>query len=289
MALSVDQGFTVFLDRLVPLQSQRDAAARHRAGIESSLRQAPFGVQRFREIGSSFGHGTGIRSYCDVDLLVSITASRPGSSDTALGWVRDALTHSFPSTEVVVRRPTVVVRFANGTETWEVLPAFRTSHDDPPVYDIPAAASGWMSSAPTAHLSYVNEINQRTGIAGGAKKLARLAKAWKYYNQVPVSSFYLEMRAAQHLAGERAFSPVWDICLLLEKLNTNQLAAMNDPQGLASPFHACSTDATRRDALSKVNTAAVRARKALNAHNADDPATAFYYLDLLFGGRFPAR
>lgn len=142
---------------------------------------------------------------------------------------------------------------------------------------------------PTAHLNYVNKVNQKPNIAGGAKKLARLAKAWKYYNNVPVSSFYLEMRAARHMADEPAFVPAWDICLLLEKLNTNQLAAMNDPQGLASPFHACSSDATRRDALSKVNTAAIRARKALDARNADNPATAFYYLDLLFGGRFPSR
>lgn len=148
MALSADQGFNVFLDRLVPLKSQREAAALHRASVEASLRQASFGVQLFREIGSSFGHGTGISGHCDVDLLVSIKTGRPGSSDTALGWVRDALARSFPYTEVVVRRPTVVVRFANGTETWEILPAFRTSRDEPPVYDIPGAASGWMSSAP---------------------------------------------------------------------------------------------------------------------------------------------
>jgi len=42
-------------------------------------------------------------------------------------------------------------------------------------------------------------------------------------------------------------------------------------------------------ALSKLSTGATRARKALDAHRKDEPATAFYYLNLLFGGRFPSR
>lgn len=82
---------------------------------------------------------------------------------------------------------------------------------------------------------------------------------------------------------------VWDVCQVLEKLDGHQLAAMNGPKGASGRIHACSSDANRTDALSKLNTAAGRARKALNAHNADDPATVFYYLDLLFGGGFPAR
>src|SRR5664279_6172277 len=41
--------------------------------------------------------------------------------------------------------------------------------------------------------------------------------------------------------------------------------------------------------LSKLHTAAGRASKALDAYRAEDPATAFYYLDRLFGGNFPAR
>jgi hypothetical protein len=53
--------------------------------------------------------------------------------------------------------------------------------------------------------------------------------------------------------------------------------------------HACSSEATRVDALSKLATAATRARKALDASNAEDPDTAVYYLDLLFGNQFPAR
>ena len=94
MTLTVAQGCETFLSRLVPLESQRAAAARHRARVEASLRGALDGYL-FRETGS-FRHGTGVRGHCDVDLLVGIRGPRPGSSDTALAWVKNALAASFP-------------------------------------------------------------------------------------------------------------------------------------------------------------------------------------------------
>lgn len=289
MPLSVGQGFDLFLQQLTPSPGEAAAKARHRGTVEASLRVASFGVREFRETGS-FTHGTGVRGYVDVDLLVSIRAARPGSSDTALGWVKDALKRSLPTTAIVVRRPTVQVRFAGGAQTWEVLPAFVTARGGTAqVFDIPGAASGWMDTAPTEHLAYVTQVNRRPQAAGGAKALARLMKAWKYYNQVPASSFYLEMRAAQHMADQTSFVPIWDLCWLLETLHGHRLTAMNDPMGKAGRFAACSSDATRHEALSKVATAATRARKALDAYQKDDPATAFSYLNLLFNGRFPSR
>ncbi|MEU6824799.1 nucleotidyltransferase [Streptomyces atriruber] len=289
MVLSVTQGFSVFLDRLVPLQSQRIATARHRVSVETSLRNA-LPVKLFRETGS-FTHGTGVRNYADVDLLVSLKGVRPGSSDTALSWVRSALVASFPNTIVRTSRPAIVVEFANRDETWEVIPGFITSRgpSDVSVYDIPGPATGWIDSAPTAHLKYVTEVNTEPKISGGAKKLARLAKAWKYYNNVPISSFYLEMRAAKYLSGDSLFDPMMDICLYLEHLKGIGLASMRDPKGASGQFYACSTNVKAEDALSKLSTAAARARKALNATNSGDTNIAFRYLDLLFGGKFPAR
>lgn len=256
MALTVSQGFAQFLEQLTPLQSHRDAAASHRARVETSLKQT-LSVHLMRETGS-FHHGTGVRNYSDVDVLVSIANAKPGNSDTVLSWVKSALSASFPWTVVRISRPAVVVEFAGGDETWEVIPGFIKSISPVPLYDIPGAASGWIESAPTAHLDYVNECNRKADVSGGAKKLARLVKAWKYYCQVPISSFYLEMRAAQHIAGQPAFIAVWDMCLLLESLQGRQLAAMNDPKGVTSRFYPCSSDYRKGDALSKLNTAATR-------------------------------
>jgi len=288
MPKTVAEGFDEFLSRVTPLESQRAAAALHRDSVETSLRNA-LDVQLFRETGS-FGNGTGVRNHCDVDLLVSLK-DKPGTSETALQWVKNALSASFPRTTVRVSRTAVVVEFNNGQETWEVIPGFRKSsrRSDAALYDIPGVSTEWLESAPLEHIAYVNDINGKSGIAGGAKKLARLAKAWKYFNAVPVSSFYLEMRAAQHMESQSSFVAVWDGGVLFEHLVLISLGPMNDPKGITSRFSAYSSTARGNEAISKVKTAATRARKALDASNAGDPATALHYLDLLFNGHFPAR
>ena len=72
-----------------------------------------------------------------------------------------------------------------------------------------------------------------------------------------------------------------------KKLDGHGLAAMNDPKGVSGRIHACSSEAKRADVLSKLSTAATRARKALDAYSAGSTDAAFSYLDLLFGGKFP--
>jgi len=32
-----------------------------------------------------------------------------------------------------------------------------------------------------------------------------------YFNDVAISSFYLEMRAAEHVAGQTVYSSIWDV------------------------------------------------------------------------------
>lgn len=290
MTRTVNEAFELFIDRLAPTNAQREAGASHRSSVKAAL-EKELSVKNFFETGS-FNHGTGVRGLSDTDVLVSIGNGRPQSSYTALNWVKDALQARFPRTTVKIRRPAVVVEFAGGYETWEVIPGFITGRggDGQFVYDIPgpSAGSAWIDTAPQEHLKYVNTCN-KSPKNGDAKKLVRLIKAWKYYRDVPISSFYLEMRAAQHVAAQTHYIHIWDVCQLLEKLDSHALAAMNDPSGASGRIYACSSDSTRTDALSKLSTAATRARKALDAYRADNFSDAFYYLDLLFGGQFPSR
>lgn len=288
MARTVNEGFEKFLKRLVPTKAQRASGAGHRASVKAAL-EAKLTVGTFYETGS-FSHGTGVRGHSDIDGLISIRDPKPESSYTALNWIKDALSTRFPLTTVKIRRPAVVVEFGGGYETWEIIPGFMTTRGGAGqfVYDIPGPSTGaaWIDSAPKEHLEYVNECNEKPH-KGDAKDLARLIKAWKYYRDAPVSSFYLEMRCAQHVRAQKTYIHVWDVCLVLESMNSHQLAAMNDPRGASGRIQACSSESTREDALSKLATAATRARKALDSR--DDPDRAFYYLDLLFGGKFPAR
>ena len=55
---------------------------------------------------------------------------------------------------------------------------------------------------------------------------------------------------------------LWDLCWLLEILAANELPALNDPRDVSGRIYAGS-DAKRAEALSKVRTAAWRARRAL--------------------------
>jgi hypothetical protein len=287
---TVAEAFDIFLARLTPTKAQRESGASHRATVNAAL-EAKLTVRNFFETGS-FSHGTGVRGHSDIDALVSLGETKPESSYTALNWVKGVLSDRFPLTTVKIRRPAVVVEFGGGYETWEVIPGFLTTRGGPGqlVYDIPGPSTGaaYIDSAPNEHLTYVNECNKQPD-KGDAKELARLIKAWKYFRNVPISSFYLEMRCAQHVATQTRYVHIYDVCQVLEKLESHELAPMNDPSGATGRIHACSSDATREDALSKLSTAAARARKALDAYKDEKSGTAFDYLDLLFAGEFPAR
>lgn len=137
-----------------------------------------------------------------------------------------------------------------------------------------------MKTFPTNHNEYVNDVNKKHD--GAAKKLARQMKIWKYRRAVPVSSCYLEMRAAKHLDGESAYLPVMDLHLALKKILDADLAAMNDPTGLGSRFTATSSATSKANALSKLETAVSRAGKARDHEKDGNHEKAIEQLKLLF-------
>ena len=232
------------------------------------------GVREMFETGS-LRHGTGVSFWSDADYLVSLKGERP-SSDTSLNRVRTELADRFPSTVVKIRRPAVVCDFASGKETVEIVPAFSATSG----YWIPDPTGGWMKTHPKDHNNYVNDVNRKHG--GGAKKLARLAKVWKYKRNVPISSCYLEMRAAKYADGESTWCLPLEIHRYLSHLQTIEFAAMNDPTGLGSRFTAYSSEAKRDDALSKLERAVTRARKAKDLYIESKDTEAIVQYKLLF-------
>jgi len=239
-----------------PYESYFDKARTHRAGIEGKL-DASLGVKEMFETGS-LKHGTGVWLYSDVDYIASLKGVRP-TATTALNKVRDALKEKYPTTSIRVARPAVVCAFASGAETVEVVPAFDDATNGG--YWIPdPKSSDWMKTYPKDHNAYVNDVNRKH--SGAAKKLARLAKVWKYKRNVPVSSCYLEMRAAKYVDGESYWSLPLDLYSYFKYLANIDLAAMNDPTGLGARFTACSSPTNHTNAISKLETAVGRAEKA---------------------------
>ncbi len=263
------------LEKYTPSSTYFDAARSHRSAIETRL-DNDFGVKEMFETGS-LRHGTGVWFYSDADYIVCLKGQRPETGTSALTKVKASLADRFKSTEVKVRNPAVVCEFADAKETVEVVPAYAADGG----YWIPdPSTGGWMKTHPKDHNAYVNDVNKKH--SGGAKKLARLAKVWKYKRSVPVSSCYLEMRAAKYADGESSWSMPIDLHAYLRHLQSVELAAMNDPTGLGSRFTAYSSDSNRQDALSKLGTAVSRAAKAREHDKNDEDAQAVAQLKLLF-------
>jgi Second Messenger Oligonucleotide or Dinucleotide Synthetase domain len=198
MPKTVDEGFKAFLEKLQPLKTEHDKVKSHKISVFKNLKNN-FDCISFFETGS-FGAKTGVRHYADTDYFALLPASKLDcKSDYALRKVKDAIQLTFTKTGVMVRSPAVMIPFGQFTsERMEITPCYFAGFVEPknkkyPKYMIPNGDGDWMVSSPTAHNDYVNKHNIRLK-KGNLKKLIQLVKAWKYYNKVSISSFYLELR-----------------------------------------------------------------------------------------------
>lgn len=272
---TADQYLTSLLSKYTPASTYFDAARGHRGAIEARL-DHDLGLKEMFEMGS-LKQGTGVWFYSDADYIACLKGERPATGGSALTKVKTSLTPRFPSTTVKVRTPAVVCEFAAAKETVEVVPAYPADSG----YWIPDPVDGgWIKTYPKDHNAWVNEVNKKH--SGAAKKLARLAKVWKYKRAVPASSCYLEMRATKYADGRSNWSMPIDLHGFLDHLQDVGLAAMNDPTGLGSRFTACSSSSSRDDALSKLSTAVTRAGKARQHFLAGQQTAAVDQLKLLF-------
>lgn len=287
MPRTIDEGFRDFLAKLTPSEYESTAAKNHRASIEACLK-ANFGLKNFFRTGS-FGNGTSISGYSDVDYFASIPrANLKQNSATTLIQVREVLDGRFPRTGVHVDCPAVVCPFGTlAKESTEITPAdcVDETEDGYSVYEIPDCSGGWMLSSPKAHNAYVREVDKSLG--GKVKPLIRFIKAWKYYRNVPISSFYLELRVAKYAEGESLIVYDIDVKRIFSLLYNCGLAKMQDPMGISGYITACSTEPRLNDAISKLSTALSRAEQAIEDKDKGNILSAFNWWNLVYNGNFP--
>ncbi|MCK3776670.1 hypothetical protein MZK49_07985 [Ensifer sesbaniae] len=284
MPITIPAAFETLHSWLTPSTTESTSAASHRASIKACLENS-FGMTNFFRSGS-FGHGTSISGYSDVDYMAVLPRSKLSSnSSTTLQKVRDALVYRFPRTAVSIRSPAVVVPFGNKiSERHEITPAdYMGKTNGSSVYEIPNRYGEWMTTSPHAHGEWINSINLRNP---GTKALIRFIKLWNYKREGGIRSFYLEMRVAQYAANESYISYPVDVWRALNFLRNKELAAMKDPTGLCGSFYPCS-DAMKSQALSKLDTAIARAERAYKNDQAGNVFNAFEDYGLLFNGHFP--
>lgn len=259
---------------MTPDEAARTAAARHRKEIEDWL-TSDLGIIRMRETGS-WHHGTALDRFSDVDYFVTMRDSRPTASSTALETLRSSLARGTQGAFVSIDRPAVRLRFFDDGPDVEITPAYYQDTDD---YDIPDPdGTGWIRSNPAVHLEYVDRAQRETG--GRAKGLIRLVKTWRAWNNVSLSSFYLEMRTAQYALGHTPIIYDWDLRDFFKGLSGNGLRDMNDPTNYGRRITTGSAEAiTTQHALDE---AARLSRLAREATEADDHTTAIRHLLTLF-------
>lgn len=286
MPRDINKGFEDFHNKIKTSAVETAVAKSHRASIGSCLK-SKFGLNRFTRIGS-FGNGTNISGYSDVDYLACLpTSSLTSTSTASLSKVRDALNYRFSSTNVKVSAPAVVCPFGTrkSEDTEIVVANYIKENNGFKVYEISDCNDGWMQVSPDAHNDYVAKVDKKHG--GKVKPLIRFIKAWKYYAKVPISSFYLEMKVAKYADGESSIVYSIDVKQILSILNGNGLPKMQDPTVVGGYINPCKTEAFKRDAISKLSTATTRADKARTAESDGDIKTAFYWWNLLYNENFP--
>ncbi len=287
MPRTMEEGFRDFHAKLTPSIYESEAAKNHRASIKACLERS-FRLQSFFRTGS-FGNGTSISGYSDVDYFARIPRENlKQNSGITLTQVREVLDRRFPRTGVHIDCPAVVCPFGtDATESTEITPAdcVERTKAGHLVYEIPDCSGGWMLSSPAVHNAYVREVDQKLG--GKVKPLIRFIKAWKYYLNVPISSFYLELRVTKYAEGESSIIYDIDVARIFSLLHRIGLSKMQDPMGISGYINACSTQVKLNDAFSKLSTALSRVEKAIAAKNKGDTCSAFSWWNLVYNGNFP--
>jgi hypothetical protein len=189
-----------------------------------------------------------------VDYIARIHfEDKPLSSTTILNNIRQLLKDElYEAISVSISRPTITVQFPGLVTRYEITPAYliRGTSDDDRVVSIPSPGGAWREAAPKAHTKFVAEIDRQRN--GNVRQLARLLKAWKYEHGVPISSFYLEMRSAEHGKNNDFIWSLSSLKDIANKLVATNLAAMNDPTGLVSRIHACSSESSRLTSMARI-------------------------------------
>ena len=287
MPRTIDEGFRDLLTKLTPSSTESEVAKNHRASIKSCL-ETNYGMSNFFKTGS-FGNGTSVSGYSDVDYFAVIpTENHKQDSSTNLTNIKNTLVRRFPNTGVRVSCPAIVLPFGKAAkESTEVVPAdYRRKTNGYNEYEIADCIGGWMDSSPSAHKAYIKKHDDR--LYGKLRPLIRFIKAWKFYKNVKISSFYLELRIAKLMESESSIVYSIDIKNILSWLYDNNLSAIRDPKGISGLIQPCKTNAQKTDALSKLNTAKTRAVNARQHEENKNIKNAFYNWNLIFDNKFPS-
>ncbi len=298
--MSVSDQFRTLLDRLQPTPLEQSQYERHTKTVRTRLK-AVFDNSIVEQIGSH-SRGSAVRSVSDLDLLFRLPvgyarrAGRLVHSDTILKNVRDELMDRYTKTSVRRDGQAVVIGFADGNFSVDLVPAVfegmihvEVLRKQRPVYLIPDGNRGWLRTSPSAHNDFIAVTDTTSG--GKLTYVAQLLKFWRNCRTppLPFSSFHIDLVLADSniCAGVKSYSTC--VAAALGLLAGRSCRALQDPLGISGLVGTAGTEAKLEKVSAAIAHAASHARSALGAEAHSDMAEAYRQWNIVFNGRFPSR
>ena len=157
----------------------------------------------YRFYVGSMGRNTAIPTTSDVDLLVELPAAtyhqynaHAGNGQSALlTAVRTAIRTTYKTSDVFGDGQVVIVSFDDGV-TYEVLPAFANTNGGFTFGDTNSGGS-WRECKPKQEMDAFAKRNQACN--GNLIELARMARAWRDCNGVPMNGMLIDALVYQFI------------------------------------------------------------------------------------------
>lgn len=292
--------FAALLAQLQPTAAELAAYTLHKRTLEVRMRQQ-LGASNVEIIGSH-SRGTAIQGASDLDILVrvprdvAVWGDSLKSSQTVLQNVRDALADRYTQTDIRRDGQAIVVNFAGGGRSVDVVPAIFQGMVDAqqdikrrPLFLIPAGNGDWLPTSPQAHGAYIELAESRS--RGKLKYAAQLLKFWRHCRtpNIPGLSFHFDMLLAFGRVAEGAKSYQMILLEAFDLLRRRGCRALQDPMGISGYIPAAKTPAQQAVLMDAANNAYTRACKAVAEEAAGKFDEASYYWNLIFNDCFPRR
>lgn len=157
-----------------------------------------------RYIGS-FGRNTATGWISDIDMLFEMPWSTYTNFNEYIGngqsallqAIKNSIKITYPNTELKGDGQIVLVKFSDGMKI-EVLPAFKNSDDSYTFADSNGGGS-WQKTNPISEIKAVATGDSLTN--NNLRHLCRMARAWKYYCNVPIKGLLLDTLAYRFLTN----------------------------------------------------------------------------------------
>ncbi len=197
--MSISQKFTQFCDNIKISKEDLDIISDRYRKITRRINLEYWGTDsntyHSLYVGS-FGRDTEIYS-SDIDMLVQLPDSifdkynkYQGNGQSALLQnVKNAIEKNYSNSNLKGDGQIISLSFSDGVN-FEILPAF--SLDDGSFMFANSNLGGsWKITNPRAEINAINELNNRC--KGNLKKLCRMVRAWKNYNNADISGILIDI------------------------------------------------------------------------------------------------